>query len=129
MKEKRNNMELKVGMYFRSGGSIIKLENECMIDKLIKMLGKYKDSPDIKTIKSSFNIIDLIEEEDLIKYKDDVIYLIGASFSTENKEKGFRKCIFTFEGERLFLDEMTINDIKSIATKEQFTSMEYKIGE
>ena len=75
---------------------------------------------DDEIIKSSPNIIDLIEVGD---------YVNGMEVtSIENDTKG--KYIFGYtcdglEGETWFYQ----NDIKSIVTKEQFESMEYKVEE
>ena len=76
---------------------------------------KYYEKDNIKApiIKSSPNIIDLIEVGDyangciVINKKDETIQIIQLIIPFDLKEK----------------------DIKSIVTKEQFESMEYKIGE
>ena len=71
---------------------------------------------DVEIIKSSPNIIDLIEEND---------YVNGSKVTFADKEL---KCVIVCNSvseSGLFYEK----DIKSIVTKEQFESMEYKIGE
>ena len=68
--------------------------------------------------KSSPNIIDLIEVEDYVN--GSYIY----SVVEENKNTGQPKVLFTEED-----GVLGSYDIKSIVTKEQFKSMEYKVGE
>lgn len=65
-------------------------------------------------IKSSPNIIDLIEEGD---------YVNGMKVAVNCKENGGNIVIFTD------MDCVNENNIKSIVTKEQFSQMEYKVGE
>lgn len=64
--------------------------------------------------KSSPNIIDLIEVGD---------YVNGKKVAINSKENGGNIVIFTD------MDCVNENNIKSILTKEQFESMEYKVGE
>lgn len=82
----------------------------------------YDDKP--QDFKSSPNIIDLIEEQDLIKYR-----ISGDEYVGEVKgHPEFDKYVLHIE----YLDTI-INlkdlDIVSIVTREQFESMEYKVGE
>ena len=79
--------------------------------------GEYED----RIIKSSPNIIDLLEKSDLVVdytgdvYKVDFIY-DGYVFTTFIGEDGITKTLTNYQ-------------IKSIVTKEQFESMEYKVGD
>lgn len=72
-------------------------------------------------IKSSPNIIDLLEKSDLVEdytgdiYKVDYIY-DGYVFTTFIGEDGITKTLTNYQ-------------IKSIVTHEQFESMKYKVGE
>ena len=74
---------------------------------------------DINKIKYSPNIIDLIEVGDYVNgYK--VLFIDNDLGGEKNI-----KCINNEEERECFYNE----DIKSILTKEQFESMEYKVGE
>ena len=83
-------------------------------------------------IKSSPNIIDLIEVGDIITFKeDDDVYKV---ICIPDKEVGLD--IFylakNYDGETEDISiskEQMEKYIKSIVTKEQFESMEYKVGE
>jgi len=66
-------------------------------------------------IKSSPNIIDLIEVGDYVNGH----YVSSLPLFKWNKQAGY-----CYTG-----DMLTDKDIKSIVTKEQFESMEYKVGE
>ncbi len=71
--------------------------------------------------KISPNIIDLIEVGDIIKWKTE--HNSGINEVIDRFGKG----VYAIEEDiTIMLDELTI---KSIVTKEQFESMEYKIGE
>ena len=74
--------------------------------------------------KSSPNTIDLIEENDLIKYR-----IHGDLYVSEvqgHPEFDKYKLHIEYSGTIINLEDL---DIVSIATKEQFESMEYKVGE
>ena len=108
---------MNVGDYVRTEISSLNLQRIGKIKKIISEdfihtdIGTY-DKENI--IKSSPNIIDLIEVGDYVNGRivDDCIYLdkLGLIGLTELEK----------EDEKL---------IKSIVTKEQFESMEYKVGE
>ena len=70
-------------------------------------------------VKSSPNIIDLIEEDDFI----------NGSRITELKsnKNGVIKCMLDSDYE--LITTIINEEIESVVTKEQFESMEYKIGE
>ena len=92
---------MNVGDYYRTKYGINKLtEGKCVLNDIIK---------------SSPNIIDLIEVGDYVNgYR---ITTIGSNGIYAEDENGYLIKMFTKE------------DIKSIVTKEQFESMEYKVGE
>ena len=96
-------------------------------------LGCFSDSD---VIKSSPNIIDLIEENDLLKieyyslrYEERVTRLFEVTYKDEkyiNLDNA--KCDFMLiDGDWKKSDKALEPIIKSIVTKEQFSSMEYKI--
>lgn len=70
-------------------------------------------------VKHSKNIIDLIEEGDIIVYK-------SYSFDDILKEEVWKtkgnNIVYTIDG-----TEVNINSIKSIVTKEMFSSVEYRV--
>lgn len=113
---------MKVGDYVRfENGTITKINSFSEKDNpLFNILinAQYYNSSDIKV--SSPNIIDLIEIGD---------YVNGIKItSIGNDDKG--KYVFGYgadgmEGEMWFYN----HEIKSIVTKEQFESMQYKVGE
>ena len=118
---------MKVGEYIRT--------DDGLIGKIVSEPYEYKDSigHDIdfgdnniyneyemyqSIIKSSPNIIDLIEVGD---------YVNGCKVTTGNQGVG---SIYIAEIDGLGLKKKLYEkDIKSIVTKEQFSCMEYKIGE
>lgn len=70
-------------------------------------------------IKSSPNIIDLIEEDDFIN---------GCRITELiSKKKGFINCMVDSDYE--FITTITNKEIKRVVTKEQFERMEYKIND
>ena len=77
-------------------------------------------------IKSSPNIIDLIEVRDYVNgvRVDEIVY-IGHGKS-EDLEIAFR---YKYALEKDDVYTLKEKDIKTIVTKEQFESMEYKVGE
>lgn len=111
---------MKVGDYVRTDIGIGKYisDNEIQF-RDGKGKATYRD-----VIKSSSNIIDLIEVGDYVngyrvyEIKDNCIMVGYKCFKNEfdNEEDFLYQTIYT-------------NDIKSIVTKECFESMEYKVGE
>ena len=75
-------------------------------------------------IKSSPNIIDLIEVGDYVNGQ-----LVKHIAYFEGVEEPVKKLIFADEYHLIPTEVCEQNEIKSIVTKEQFESMEYKIGE
>lgn len=117
-------MELEKGMYVRLNCNyelgIGKTIGEIDEDNFIKT--KFKDDfecslPTYMITKASHNIIDLIEDDDLIKFK-----IYGELFIC----KVYNKSLINYDGEVFDLEEL---DIVSILTKEQYESMSYKVGE
>ena len=82
-------------------------------------LGNVFEINDKKIIKSSPNIIDLIEVGDYVN-GNKVDFTNG-----DNKLSYEDKCIGFYDGDGDII--LFGNDIKSIVTKEQFKEMEYKI--
>ena len=105
-------MKLEEGMYVRTKWGI----NQ--INEYVPQSGQLYLKTDVcvksNVIKSSHNIIDLIEVGDYVnggqvrEKKEDYIRISGGNFMFQ------------------YLKE---NEIKSIVTKEQFESMSYKVGE
>lgn len=129
-------MELNIGDYVRTknlGGSIEKIievipkeKTPDLIEKyLTDVSGKYSITiSEDEIIKSSPNIVDLLETGDLIKYKH---------------TKQIQQVLYINENE-LDLTDYVINDLKSskenlmktiewVITHEQIEQMKYKIGE
>ena len=128
-------MEIKVGDYVKTKYGISKVvEDEDIVlndngNRTIyvdkngipreNIFAYYVWSDDI--IKSSSNIIDLIEVGDYVNCKK-------VTKINLNRQSDKRKRILCEDQHFDCLDEMYANeDIKSIVTKEQFESMEYKI--
>ena len=122
---------MKVGDYVRTKtglGKITEYKKHDSWGYIIKVEGTYNcythtgngELSDI--IKSSPNIIDLIEVGDYVNG----IYIEG------NKGRYLETLEYDIENSSLgHIEYLKIypNDIKSIVTKEQFSSMEYKVGE
>lgn len=73
------------------------------------------------------NIIDLLETGDIIHYQNEYIDFISPVIVYDDGE--IASNLYDSDG-YIFLDkEIDENNIKSIVTKEQFESMEYKVGE
>ena len=142
-------MKLEVGMYARLHGKIGQITHICMCEQC-KLRGFYEpvvdfghgDSDYISVywkddLKASYNIIDLIEEEDLIKieyyserYEKRVTRLFEVSKYNQYLTFSNAKCEFFLScGEFTKEDKELRPIIKSIVTKEQFESMSYKVGE
>ena len=117
---------MKVGDYVRTEISSLNLQR---IGKIKEIISEYFIHTDIGTydkeniIKSSPNIIDLIEVGDYVNGKK-VVDKQYHYTDKDNYDIG-EWCIFY---ENVALGDYQYN-IKSIVTKEQFESMEYKIGE
>ncbi len=120
---------MKVGDYVRTkyeGGSIEKIIKIYHKEENIDLIERYATDISIKynltineeeIIKSSPNIIDLIEVGD---------YVNGKKVIDKWEEPDWYGYFIKLEGEETV---PTIRKIKSIVTKEQFSQMEYRIGE
>lgn len=132
---------MKVGDYVRTEISSLNIQR---IGKINEIIGEYFIHTDIGTydkeniIKSSPKIMSLIEENDLLKieyyslrYNERVTRLFEVTFK-DNKYINLSnaKCEFMLvNGDFNKSDKELEPIIKSIVTKEQFESMEYKVGE
>ncbi|MBR5227493.1 MAG: hypothetical protein IKV94_02535 [Clostridia bacterium] len=118
-------MEIKVGDYVRTKNKGIKKildigEYLGMTQYLINENGDY--IIDNSIIKSSPNIIDLIEE-------DDYVNGFKVSFVDEEPVMGkFVQCDYAVQYGSTNHYKFYEKDIKSIVTKQQFSQMEYKIS-
>lgn len=107
-------MKLEVGMYARTRNGIYKItkiENDCIYDGIILI--------DVPILKANHRIIDLIEISD---------YVNGYRVANISKDKNGNIIDIAYAEEtngQLY----SIGDIKTVITKEQFSQMEYKVGE
>ena len=108
-------MKLEVGMYVKTKKGIHKINY--FINNNYTQKFTYIDNKGVSNIlendeiiKASHNIIDLIEVGD---------YVNGSEVTSKDQFLGFGN------HDWYILD----NEIKSIVTKEQFSQMEYKVGE
>lgn len=129
--QKDDNMKLEVGMYVRTKKGIGKIDEfRCFMNKyefhLDNNVGRinevtnyrfWNDGYDI--LKSSFNLIDLIKVGD---------YVNGKEVVSKHYHKKWYLTLDTISN-KISDNEISEEDIKSIVTKEQFASMEYKLGE
>lgn len=133
---------MNVGDYIRTKkGEIVKIIDKKFDDTLLIDLyttDKKYYLMEIDIFKSSPNIIDLFEEHDLVvieyyslRYKERVTRL----FEVDYKDKEFMTiknayCDFMLKNNEFNDEDKKLKPIiKSIVTKEQFESMEYKVGE
>ena len=125
-------MKLEVGMYVRFEGKINKIieieDNDIVFydnwyDHWLDEVSRMNVDRFIKDYKPivSFNIIDLIEPEDIILGKDGRLYQCW---------KIYKDYVFTYsknkQGQIITLVDYQID---KILTKEQFEQMSYKVGE
>ena len=117
---------LKIGEYTRINGKIGKVKDIILNRNNYEGSGIYLENEkfvlgkeEIYKLKSSYNIIDLIEEGDYVNG----VEVIGKEFDNFNKE--YLQCgvgdyvICTFE----------VKDIKTILTKEQYENNCYKVDD
>lgn len=136
---------MKVNDYVRTDkGTIFKVENITEIDidgqwfkskakenSVIKDLPRFMyDETDEYIIKSSPNIIDLIEIGDIITFKDD--YVVYNVIALPNEEVGLDVFYLAkhYDGETEDIEiskKLMQKYINSIVTREQFERCEYKI--
>ena len=112
-------MEIQVGEYIRTDNGMIFKVLE--VEKgSVKIKSDYREWIGICCIvKHSFNIIDLIEENDYVNGKR-VVYVA----SIENKNDEEELCVFVEETQ----DCIEAQNIKSIVTKEVMKSVEYRVN-
>ena len=123
-------MKLEVGMYVRTNegiGTVQRIynnKNGCTVRFKKGHVKKW-----VTIFKASHNIIDLLEvgdvvelfmEDDIDKENTNIFELVA--ITTDKKEIG----VFNSDFE---IEFFSIDDIKSIVTKEQFESMSYKVEE
>ncbi len=108
--------EIKIGKVI----DIIEPDKESMKKYCVYDLDNDEATVDDYIIKSSPNIIDLLEVGD---------YVNGARVTNISKEQGKNVEIYLDTNDLFEQDIYKNEDIKSIVTKEQFESMEYKIEE
>ena len=119
--------KLEVGMYVRTNKGLIgKLisKEKYMEGFRLEYKGQYNKTlwsslgNDSEVIKASHNIIDLIEVGDYVNGE------IVTKVSLDNIECNYIETDYSYNRKGL-----RNKDIKSIVTKEQFSSMEYKVNE
>ena len=112
---------MKVGDYIRDEEGMIAKIKKFWVYHNITFITTDKDtiSKDM-VVKSSPNIIDLIEENDILKY----IYN-----QKEYVSKVINRGSLMLKVSSDLEISLGVVEIKSILTKEQFESMEYRIGE
>ena len=118
-------MKLEVGMYVRTPYGIDKIKDIVLNGNLYEDSGLYLEKgiklvcgkEEMKNLKASYNIIDLIEAGDYVN--GDRIDEIENGELRFHWDYGYSEYISYYENE----------DIKSIVTKEQFESMSYKVGD
>lgn len=114
---------MKVGDYVRTGYQIAKITN---LDTWCNLFIE-TDKGDLdknKIVKSSPNIIDLIEVGDILSFKDGSICRIREIADVNGTNYYLLK---EFENEAYWEKEEWLTDFNAIMTKKQFESMEYKI--
>lgn len=120
-------MKLEVGMYVRTNlGEIGKVTAVAEDDTGLNLGLFYNSEPYLKgrEIKASHNIIDLIEIGDYVNgYKVTKINIKAPITNNKAIECG----INSYGSSITYVYDN--KDIKSIVTKEQFSQMEYKVGE
>ena len=121
-------MKLEVGMYVRFDGMIGKIEDNDLPDEdFIEIEESLKDEYDDYTslvrkeyiVKSSFNLIDLIEVGDFVN--DEKVLSI--------KEDNKLKIVYVIKYIETSESYFTNDEIKSILTHEQYEANEYIIKE
>ena len=126
---------MKVGDYVRTKYGISKIENISPneYDKehdYIELENFVFDGLDTQgffttdeIIKSSPNILDLIEVGDVLSFKDGSVCRV-----MEITDDGYY-LLRNYGGEQYYESKEWIGELTSIVTKEQFESMEYKVGD
>ncbi len=118
-------LELKENMYIRTKDGYIsqyKYYNTTNMGKLLCIPlsnGTFANIEDI--VKASYNIIDILEEEDYVSTITGECAVIIGVYNDINDKKYLRLCNC--------IGEYYEDDIKSIITHEQMEKMAYKVGE
>ena len=113
--------KLEVGMYVRTNkGTIDKIDDKNIMKYEVSLMG-FGEKP----IKTSHNIIDLIQVGDYVNKLPVEDYYTRYD---EEKDDYIKIGIITLED--YWKGTFTsVEDIKSIVTKEMFSSMEYRLGD
>lgn len=127
-------MKLEVGMYVRTNegiGTVQRIynnKNDCTVKFKKGHVKKW-----VTIFKASHNIIDLIEVGDVITFKNDKdVYRVTC---IPNKKYACNCFYLEFNHLELGVEDIFVSktemkkNLYSIVTKEQFESMQYKIGE
>lgn len=124
-------LELRENMYIRTKNGIIAKvdyidDNTIFFDKELYRIYGYSidflEKDDLeRIIKASYNIIDILEEEDYVSTITGECAVIIGVYNDINDKKYLRLCNC--------IGEYYEDDIKSIITHEQMEQMEYKVGE
>ena len=137
-------MKLEVGQFVRTTkGKIDKIDDYDSTFNCYHLITELKCSGIVEddVLKASHNIIDLIEEKDFCeiefyseRYKERVkrIFEVGYVARGEQSHISFENnhCqLDIINGEWSKHDKCLNPEIKSIVTKEQFSQMEYKVGD
>ena len=126
-------MKLEVGMYVRTPYGIDKIKDIVLNGNLYEDSGLYLEvglklvcgKEAMKNLKASHNIIDLIEEEDVIKFEYDGTEYICDVYAFRLNKNDLAVCC---EGDIIHIKEDDARfELKSIVTKEQFESMKYSL--
>ena len=121
-------MELKEGLYVRTEKGIAKIIDRILepdhyyfkmwvTDNYLEINDDTEYISEVDVLKASNNIIDLIEEGDIITTNN----VVGEITTIEKEIDRIYLACFDY-------DVVSSQDIKSIVTKEQFKSMEYKVN-
>ena len=118
-------MKLEVGMYIRTKDGIIARIKEIDNNERLYLNQKsiYTDDYkhdliiDYEVIKASYNIIDILEVGD---YVNGYLVLNVLDFNDNTR-------ILSLE--RIYDNKITEEDIKSIVTKEMYSSVKYRLGD
>ncbi len=117
------NKKLEIGMYIRTKNhgikKILNIGSYCGMNQyILDEEGNYTIGNGI--IKSSHNLIDLIEDGDILRLENNQVVQIFPS----DKEKIERFLIYNVDTKKYHWGAY---EIKSIVTKEQFKSLEYEV--
>lgn len=118
-------MKLEVGMFYRYKGQIGKYKKITELDRCPSFTNNYLRENEVillNNAKFSYNIIDILEVGDIIKYRIDNIPL---------ETKGYLTGVTDITDEKMLesIKEDKNYHILQIVTKEQFEQMTYKVGE